>query len=71
MEEIKFELGQSEFIALNQLLKTTGVVYSGGEAKMMIQNQMVEVNDVIELQLRKKIRKGDVVIVESKRISVF
>ena len=54
----EFELGEHEFIELNQLLKVVGLVNSGGEANMFITNGEVRVNDVIETRKRNKIKTG-------------
>ena len=55
----KFQLKDQEYIQLNQLLKATGVVATGGEAMVRIDEGLVYVNDKIETQRRKKIRVGD------------
>jgi len=60
MSTQSFPLGEKhEFITLDKLLKITRLVSSGGEAHMVIQEGMVEVNGVIEMQKRKKLRQGD------------
>lgn len=56
--EIKIK---EEFIKLDQLLKFSNLVESGGEAKIVINDGMVKVNGEIELRRGKKIRKNDVV----------
>jgi len=50
---------QSEVIELCQLLKFEGLVSSGGEAKQVIANELVEVNGETETRKRRKIRSGD------------
>lgn len=55
----EFELEGHEFIALNQLLKMMGLVGTGGEANLRIDDGEVKVNDAVELQRRKKLRSGD------------
>ena len=55
----EFDLEGHEFIALNQLLKMMGLVGTGGEANLRIDDGEVMVNDVVELQRRKKLRIGD------------
>jgi len=57
MEE--FKLVNQEYIQLNQLLKVTGLVGTGGEAMIRISEGDVKVNGVVETQKRKKIRTGD------------
>jgi len=55
----EFDLEGHEFIALNQLLKMMGLVETGGEANIRVDDGEVMVNDVVELQRRKKLRGGD------------
>ena len=57
MEEFKLE--NQEYIQLNQLLKVTGLVGTGGEAMIRISEGEVFLNGTIETQKRKKIRVGD------------
>ncbi|NMA82251.1 MAG: S4 domain-containing protein YaaA [Epulopiscium sp.] len=58
MEIIKIH---TEYIKLDQLLKFVSVVSSGVEAKWMIQEGKVKVNNEIATQRGKKIRPGDIV----------
>lgn len=51
-------------IDLDQFLKLAGVVASGGEAKYMIGEGFVTVNDEPESRRRRKLTLGDVVNVE-------
>ena len=60
MEITTFEL-KGEFIALCDLLKTTGIAYSGGQGKTFVAEGIVRVNGEIELRKTAKIRKGQVV----------
>ena len=53
---MKFIL-ETEFIKLDQLLKATDIVSSGGEAKAFIQNGNVLVNGSVETRRGKKIYK--------------
>jgi ribosome-associated protein len=55
-----FEL-KGEFIALCDLLKTTGLANSGGQGKAMVADGHVRVDGAIELRKTAKIRKGQVV----------
>ena len=57
MEE--FELTKFDYIELNKLLKILSWANSGGQASMMILDGEVFVNDKVETQKRKKLRKGD------------
>lgn len=59
MEE--FELEGRDFIELNNLLKVTGLCDSGGNAKVMITDGRVKVDDKVETRKRCKIRTGQVV----------
>lgn len=49
----------TEFIKLDQLLKFTGEVETGGQAKELILNGEVKVNGKVENQRGKKIFPGD------------
>ena len=76
MEWIDFEL-RGEYIALDALLKATGLADSGGGAKALIASGAVQVNGVVEIrrgrdELRKtcKIRAVQVVAVAGSRIRV-
>ena len=65
-----FELKDQEYIQLNDLLKTLSLVASGGEAKMLIKEGFVIVNNETEWQVRKKLRSGDVVVFEEQTITI-
>jgi ribosome-associated protein len=69
MEKTTFEL-TSEFIELNQLLKLTGVVDSGGAGKHVVASGAVSVDGKKELRKTAKIRAGQTVAVGDIRISV-
>lgn len=58
---MEFELDGHEFITLNNLLKVTNLVGTGGEANVRITNGEVRVNGALETQKRKKLRSGDTV----------
>ena len=51
----------TEYIKLQDLLKLAGVVYTGGEAKVLIQEGAVIVNGEVCTQRGKKLRPGDTV----------
>ena len=55
---------KGEFIKLDQLLKFANVAESGGMAKEMIMDEIVSVNGEVCTMRGKKIRSGDVVLVE-------
>jgi len=67
---MKFELNQQEYIELMKLLKFLGLVESGTEAKMVIDEGLVKVNGETELRRRCKIRTGDKVEFEGDVIEV-
>jgi ribosome-associated protein len=52
-------------INLTQVLKLSGAVLSGGEAKALIAGGSVRVNGQVELRKRRQMAKGDVVEIES------
>ncbi|MBO5725497.1 MAG: RNA-binding S4 domain-containing protein [Clostridia bacterium] len=61
---------KEDFIRLDSLLKFSGLVYTGGHAKMVIQSGEVKVNGETCLMRGKKIYKGDKVEFENKGIIV-
>ncbi len=58
MEKIAID---TEFIKLDALLKFAAAVGTGGEAKLVISQGMVEVNGEVCTMRGKKLRSGDVV----------
>jgi ribosome-associated protein len=69
MNQIKFEI-EGEFIELIKLIKACGIAENGGEAKQIVKDGNVFVNNLIELQMRKKIKKGDTIKVFNQTILV-
>jgi ribosome-associated protein len=59
-----------ETIKLDQFLKLAQIVQSGGEAKMLIQSGQVMVNGEVETRRGRKLRPGDVVVVEGEELVV-
>ena len=57
MNQIKIK---DEYIKLGQALKLAGMVGSGVEAKIVIQDGQVFVNGEVELQRGKKLHPGDI-----------
>ena len=51
----------TEFIKLQDAMKYANIVYSGGEAKTLIQEGEVKVNGEVCTMRGKKLRPGDVV----------
>jgi ribosome-associated protein len=60
----------SEYIELNKLLKATGLCSTGGQAKMLIEDRSVLVDDEIETRIRRKIKKGMTVKYDNNSIKV-
>lgn len=60
----------TEFIKLDSLLKLSGVVPTGGAAKMFIQDGEVKVNGAVCTMRGKKIRTGDKVEIFDEVIEV-
>ncbi len=69
MNEITFEL-KDEFIELIRLLKATRIAQSGAEAKIFVEEGLVQLNGQPESRKRAKIRPGDKVTVDGNIISV-
>ena len=67
METIKI---RDEYIKLGQALKLAGLVESGVEAKIEIQEGCVKVNGEVEYQRGKKIRAGDMIECNGHQIKV-
>ncbi len=67
METIKV---RDEFIKLGQALKAAGLVESGVEAKIVIQNGEVLVNGRPELQRGKKLTGGEVISYNGQEIRI-
>ncbi len=61
---------RDEFIKLGQALKLAGLVDSGVEAKIVIQDGQVQVNGHIETQRGKKLVPGDVVSFQCQTFTV-
>ena len=57
-------------IRLDQFLKSEGVVGTGGQAKLVIQDGQVLVNGSTETRRRRQLRAGDVVQFEDQRLVV-
>ena len=60
----------TEYIKLDQLLKFSGIIGNGSDAKILIYNEEVKVNGEIATQRGKKIRPGDEVQVGDQIINV-
>jgi ribosome-associated protein len=57
-------------IKLGQFLKLMGIAPTGGQAKLMIQDGDVQVNNLVETRRGRKLVPGDQVSVEGKTFEV-
>ena len=72
MEQDTFELRPTdEFIELITLLKLKQLAQTGGHAKMIVEDGLVTVNGEQEFRKRRKLRPGDVVVLEEISISIM
>lgn len=60
----------SEYIKLQDLMKFCGLVGTGGEAKIVIQNGEVKVNGEVCTMRGKKLREGDKVEFDGTEVIV-
>ena len=67
MQEIKV---RDEFIKLGQALKAAGLVDSGVEAKIVVQDGLVEVNGEIDTRRGRKLVPGDVCTFDGKSVKI-
>ncbi len=63
----EFHLQDHPFITLNNLLKALHLVGTGGEANIRITDGEVQVNGVVEIQKRKKLRPDDEVLFQGRK----
>ena len=61
---------RDDFIKLGQAMKLAGMVGSGVEAKMLIQDGQVEVNGEVEYQRGKKLHEGDVITFNGESVQI-
>lgn len=61
---------RDEFIKLGQALKAAGLVDSGVESKIVIQEGKVKVNGEIEYQRGKKLYSGDKIFFDGEEIEI-
>ncbi len=60
-----------DYIELIKLLKACGIAEHGADAKNMVREGEVKLNGEVELQLRKKIKRGDVVVIFDFEIHIL
>lgn len=63
-------MSTDEPIKLDQFLKVNGVVQTGGEAKLLIQDGQVRVNGSVETRRGRKLMQGDRVSVMGETFRV-
>ena len=61
---------RDDFIKLGQAMKLAGMVGSGVDAKMLIQDGQVEVNGEVEYQRGKKLHEGDVISFNGESVQI-
>ena len=61
---------REEFIKLGQAIKAAGIVEDGVEAKYVIQEGLVKVNQEVETRRGRKLVEGDVVSFEDNEIRI-
>ena len=67
---IQFELDGHDYIELHSLLKVTGLCESGGVAKLLISDGLVQVDGAVETRKRCKIRTDQIVNFDGQQITV-
>ena len=67
MEQIKLN---EEYIKLGQALKAAGLVSSGVEAKIVIQDRLVSVNGEIDTRRGKKLYGGEVIEFDGQAVKI-
>ena len=60
----------TDFIKLDAMLKIAGLVETGGEAKLLIQQGQVQVNGEVCTMRGKKLRGGDTVTLAGRTVAV-
>ncbi len=60
----------TEYIKLDALLKFAALVGTGGEAKQVIQDGLVQVNHEVCTMRGKKLRSGDVVLFAGQQVTI-
>lgn len=61
---------REEYIKLGQALKAAGMVSSGVEAKIVIQDGLVKVDGVVEYQRGKKLYNGAVIEFNEQTVKI-
>ncbi|MBC7914971.1 MAG: RNA-binding S4 domain-containing protein [Pyrinomonadaceae bacterium] len=66
---IEFKL-EGDYIPLIQLLKATNLVQTGGEAQIVVMDGLVKHNGEVDYRKRLKVKQGDIVEFDNKKIIV-
>ena len=61
---------EGEYIQLDKLLKAAGLVGTGGEAKLLVQDGHVLVDGEVETRRGRKLRPGQSVELDGQRIEI-
>ncbi|MEQ1723092.1 MAG: RNA-binding S4 domain-containing protein [Pseudobdellovibrio sp.] len=69
--EKEIKLDGEEYILLQSLLKFSGLCDTGGEAKAVIADGLVQVDGEVETRRGKKIRAGQVVFYDGLKVKVI
>lgn len=67
MERIKL---RDEYIKLGQALKAANLVEDGVEAKLVIQDGLVKVNNEVDIRRGRKLYDGDVVSFDGQELRI-
>lgn len=67
MEKIKL---RDEYIKLGQALKAANLVEDGVEAKLVIQDGLVKVNNEVDIRRGRKLYDGDVVSFDGQELRI-
>lgn len=67
MIEVKID---TEYIKLDQFMKYQGIVNTGGEAKNLILEGNIKVNENVELSRGKKLKPGDIIEFQGKKFKI-
>lgn len=61
----------TEYIEMNKLIKLLQLTETGGQAKIAISDGVVLVNGEMELRLRRKLRKGDIMDFDGLEVAII
>ncbi len=61
---------KGEYIELIKLLKAANLCESGGIAKMLVEDGLIQVNGKTEYRKRCKLRPGDKIVFENNHIEI-